>query len=135
MSKTELEAMFWTAGKILDAFIPIDELSGKKRGFTFIRFGTLKEAENAVQLARGRSWGERKTQAQLAKFKQGVKASQSKANKVKSGAFKPSLMPARPAWKTLFKNCGEENSHLNKVGWVVKYGATLGVKVASNVIS
>lgn len=59
MSKTELEAMFWSAGKILDAFIPIDKLSGKKRGFTFVRFGTLKEAENAVQLARGRSWGEK----------------------------------------------------------------------------
>lgn len=127
--------MFWSAGKILDAFIPVDKLSGKKRGFTFVRFGTLKEAEYVVELARGRKWRGRKIQDQLAKFKQGAKDSQGSDNKIKRAVFTPFLMPARPAWNNLSKICGEEKSHLNKVGWAVRNGASLGVRLASNVIS
>lgn len=62
LSKIELVAMFWRPGKILDSFIPIDKLSGKKRGFPFVRFGSLKEAKKAVELAHGRSWRRRKIQ-------------------------------------------------------------------------
>lgn len=74
-AKPELEAIFWRAGKIRDSFIPIDKISGKTRGFAFVRFGSLKEAENAVELAHGRLWRGRKIQVQKATFKQDVKAS------------------------------------------------------------
>lgn len=56
-------------------FIPIDKISGKTRGFAFVRFGSLKEAENAVELAHGRLWRGRKIQVQMARFKQDVKVS------------------------------------------------------------
>eukprot|EP00268_Persea_americana_P068611 TRINITY_DN9583_c0_g1_i1.p3 TRINITY_DN9583_c0_g1~~TRINITY_DN9583_c0_g1_i1.p3 ORF type:complete len:101 (-),score=27.09 TRINITY_DN9583_c0_g1_i1:3660-3962(-) len=69
LSKPALEAMFWRAGKILDSFIPIDKIRGKKRGFAFVRFGSLKEGENAVELVHGRSWRGKKIQVQMAKYK------------------------------------------------------------------
>lgn len=78
-SKTELEDMFCRAGKILDSFLSIDKHSGKKRGFAFIGFGSIQEAKRAVEIARGRSWGGRKIQAQLSKFKQGANATQRNA--------------------------------------------------------
>eukprot|EP00268_Persea_americana_P010845 TRINITY_DN14439_c0_g1_i14.p1 TRINITY_DN14439_c0_g1~~TRINITY_DN14439_c0_g1_i14.p1 ORF type:complete len:147 (+),score=27.06 TRINITY_DN14439_c0_g1_i14:267-707(+) len=65
ISKTELETMFWRAGRIIDMFIPVDKRSNRNRGFAFVRFATFKEAEKVVQLAKRRSWGGRKVQANI----------------------------------------------------------------------
>lgn len=70
MSKVEPKAMFCRAGKILDVFIPMEKHSRRERDFAFVRFGIFHEAEKAVEMARGRSWGGRKIQAQLSRFKE-----------------------------------------------------------------
>ena len=44
ISSTELEAMFYRAGKIVDSFIPKDKYIGRGRGFAFVRFGSMREA-------------------------------------------------------------------------------------------
>jgi RNA recognition motif-containing protein len=54
------------AGRIVDVFIPIDKRSNSKRGFAFIRFQTLREAEKAIELVDGSFWGGRKIQANIA---------------------------------------------------------------------
>lgn len=60
ISEAELEAMFWKVGRIRDVFIPTEKRSNNGKGFTFVRFATLKEAEKAIELAEGRSRGGRK---------------------------------------------------------------------------
>ncbi|KAJ8617639.1 hypothetical protein MRB53_013825 [Persea americana] len=75
--------------------------SVERRGFAFVRFGSLKEAYNAVELAHGRSWRGRKIQVQMARFKQDVKASCAVLTKHPAGS--PPSMPVRPAWKALPK--------------------------------
>lgn len=60
--------MFSSAGRIIDVFIPEDKRNKCNRGFAFVRFATLREAEKAVELAKGRSWGGRKVQANIAHF-------------------------------------------------------------------
>lgn len=57
---TELEAMFYTAGKIVDSFIPKDRSTSRGRGFAFVRFGSMREVELAIEMARGRLWEGRK---------------------------------------------------------------------------
>lgn len=41
ISKAELEAMVWRAGRIIDVFIPIDKTSTSNRRFTFVTFASL----------------------------------------------------------------------------------------------
>lgn len=41
ISKAELEAMVWRAGRIIDVFIPIEKRSTSNRGFAFVRFASL----------------------------------------------------------------------------------------------
>lgn len=48
ISKAELEAMVWRAGRIIDVFIPIDWRSNNNKGFAFIRFATLREREGRL---------------------------------------------------------------------------------------
>lgn len=67
ITKTDLGAMFYRAGKIIDSFLPVDQ-EGRKWGFAFVRFATCWEAEKAVNLAVGRSQGGRKLQVNLARF-------------------------------------------------------------------
>lgn len=57
ISSPELEAMFCRAGRILDSFIPKDTARSRGRGFAFVRFGLMREAELSTELAKGRSWG------------------------------------------------------------------------------
>eukprot|EP00268_Persea_americana_P030482 TRINITY_DN29470_c3_g1_i1.p1 TRINITY_DN29470_c3_g1~~TRINITY_DN29470_c3_g1_i1.p1 ORF type:complete len:162 (+),score=33.06 TRINITY_DN29470_c3_g1_i1:191-676(+) len=68
ISKAEIEAIFWRAGRIHDVFIPKERRDNSNRGFTFVRFATLRDAEKAVEIADGRFWGGRKIQANLAEF-------------------------------------------------------------------
>ena len=65
ISTPELEAMFCRAGRVLDSFIPRDTVTGRGRGFAFVRFGSMREVELAMELTRGRLWGGRRTNVQL----------------------------------------------------------------------
>lgn len=67
--------MFSNAGRIVDVFIPVEQGTRKNMGFVFVRFATNREAEKAMDLAMGRSWGGchgkilgRKIQANMALF-------------------------------------------------------------------
>ena len=68
ISKAEIEATFWRAGRIKDVFIPKDRRNNGNRGFAFVRFATLTEAERAAEMAEGRVWGGMKLQANLAQL-------------------------------------------------------------------
>lgn len=65
ISKTELEAMFFRSGRIVDSFLPVDRVSGLKRGFAFVRFRSTEEADRAVVEGYGRSWGGKENPSQL----------------------------------------------------------------------
>eukprot|EP00268_Persea_americana_P006229 TRINITY_DN12238_c0_g1_i4.p1 TRINITY_DN12238_c0_g1~~TRINITY_DN12238_c0_g1_i4.p1 ORF type:complete len:198 (-),score=15.19 TRINITY_DN12238_c0_g1_i4:175-768(-) len=51
LTRTEVEDMFYRAGKIVDIFIPTDRHSGRKRGFVFVRFALQLEAKRAIEMA------------------------------------------------------------------------------------
>lgn len=53
---SELDVMFWRAGRITDVFIPVDKRGNSNRGFASVRVPNLTEAEKAVELAEGSSW-------------------------------------------------------------------------------
>ena len=142
--------MFCRGGKILDSFIPIDKNSGKKRGFAFVRFGSIQEAEKAVELARGRSWGGRKIQVQLSKYKQVPNPAQEnenlhrkndgEANPWSAGQVNPwsarqaNPWSARQAWNAGLKGLMKEDTPSKKVGWIMRNGDLFGVRIVSNVI-
>lgn len=52
--------MFRRARITRDIIIPMDRRSRRPRGFAFVSFETLQEAERTVELSEGRSWGGRK---------------------------------------------------------------------------
>lgn len=58
--------MFYRARRIGDIFIPLDQSIRKNRGFAFICFTARREADRAIELAMGRSWGGKKIRANLA---------------------------------------------------------------------
>lgn len=62
--------MFYKAEKIVDIFIPAEQGSrtvGDKR-VAFVRFASRREAEKAIDLAKGRSWCGRKIQLNMARY-------------------------------------------------------------------
>lgn len=66
ISITELQSMVFRAGKIIDTFLPIDRSTGKKMGFGFVRSRHYQEAQSAIEMVQGRSWGGRRISAYLA---------------------------------------------------------------------
>eukprot|EP00268_Persea_americana_P010935 TRINITY_DN14497_c1_g2_i2.p1 TRINITY_DN14497_c1_g2~~TRINITY_DN14497_c1_g2_i2.p1 ORF type:complete len:156 (+),score=29.41 TRINITY_DN14497_c1_g2_i2:894-1361(+) len=76
ISSPELKAMFCRAGRIFDSSIPKESASSKGRGFAFVRFGLMREAELGIELARGRSWGGRRINMQLSNQRKKVESSQ-----------------------------------------------------------
>lgn len=70
ISKPELKAMFWRAGRIVDFFIPVDRASGKKRGIAFVRFLFEVEARRVVEIVTRRSFRGRKISAQVAHYQE-----------------------------------------------------------------
>lgn len=60
--------MFCRAGRIVDIFIPINKVSGLSRCCAFVRFTRQNEAERAEEMAKGRSWGGRKLQVNMARY-------------------------------------------------------------------
>lgn len=68
MSITEVKAKFFWAGRIVNIYLPKVRSSRDTRGFAFVRFATCREAEKAIELAEGRSWGGHKIQVNMEKF-------------------------------------------------------------------
>lgn len=58
------------------SFIPKELISGKGRGFAFVGFETMREAEQAIELANGKSWGGRRINVQFANQRRKAKSSQ-----------------------------------------------------------
>lgn len=119
ISKTEVEAMFCRAGRVVDVFIPVDQSSRNNRGFAFVRFATKKDAENAVELALGRSWGGRKFHANLTQFQ---KKKQGRVN---------GYADLEARGKNQFLKEGEQRANLRSAGWILDEGKKKGVRVAS----
>ena len=111
--------MFCRGGKILDSFIPIDKNSGKKRGFAFVRFGSIQEAEKAVELARGRSWGGRKFHTNLVQFQE------KKKGRVTGHSDLEGI------GNNQFLKGGEHGANMRSAGRIVDEGGEKGVRVAS----
>ena len=68
ISKADIENIFRKAGRLQDVFIPKDKRDNSNRGFAFVRFANLAEAKKAAEMGKGRVWGGRKLQANLAQF-------------------------------------------------------------------
>ena len=66
ISKTELEAMFCRAGKVVNSFIPVERATGKQRGFGFVEFRSEREAKLGIEIVSGRSWVGQRIQADFA---------------------------------------------------------------------
>lgn len=112
--------MFCRAGKIVDIFIPKDEKNGKNKGFAFIWFATSREADQAVEIATRRSWGGKKLQVNMARFK-------SELSQKSRRTWKETLLLERPKSIEASSSGGsknrdirlEANSYLWKIGWEV----------------
>lgn len=47
-SEDDVKAHFSAAGTVLSVFLPMDKVTGRKRGFGFVEFGTEAERDAAV---------------------------------------------------------------------------------------
>jgi RNA recognition motif-containing protein len=99
----------------------LDKISGKKRGFAFVRFCSFQEAKKAMEIARGRSWGGRRIHVQLSKFKQSF-TTHNPTIKVRPGSSmrqeKNLRDPVKSSWAGLFKTHEKNLSPQSKKGWV-----------------
>lgn len=126
--------MFCRAGKIVDVFLPWNPSSGKIRGFAFVRFGSLLEADRAISLAVGRSWGGRKILVNMAKF-------QASRHEVEEDRGEPPCIVQTCSNVVCGGDIVVENAWLRKartskgaVGWVIDEGKEKGVRVTSWVV-
>lgn len=134
ISITELRAMFYQAGRIVDIFLPKDCSSGKTRGFASVRFASPMEADRAIEMAMGRSWGGQRIQVNMARFQ--ANKMEGKGRKTKDqGAVKGPYCRAvvgddsRSSWA----NRGGISE--GAAGWIVEEGAEKGVRVALWVVA
>ena len=138
ISRAEIEAIFWREGRINDVFIPKDRRDNSNRGFAFVRFATLREAEKAVQIAEGRLWGGMKIQANLAQFSS--KNSERRGKERSQGAW--NMQSSFHAGETNTAGASEparEQGRNNSLcsgtaGWLVEEGEGKGVRVAPWVV-
>src|SRR5271154_7240827 len=55
LTEPELEKLFSAAGTVVSVAIPVDRVSGNKRGFAFVEMSTQAEAEAAVKQFNGQT--------------------------------------------------------------------------------
>jgi len=55
VTEPDLEKMFAQAGTVVSVAIPVDRVSGNKRGFAFVEMSTQAEAEAAVKQFNGQT--------------------------------------------------------------------------------
>ena len=49
-TEDDIRAHFQTAGSVLNVFVPLDRETGRKRGFAFVEFNDLAQAQEAIRL-------------------------------------------------------------------------------------
>src|SRR5882672_11033954 len=49
-TEDDIRAHFSTAGNVLNVFVPLDRETGRKRGFAFVEFNDLAQAQEAIRL-------------------------------------------------------------------------------------
>lgn len=133
--------MFCRAGEILDPFIPIEKHSGRKGGLAFIRFGSFQEAERAVEMACGRSWGGRFKRCPDSKKEK--TSDQMNVGQNREGAAQMHLMlrasqtlptVMKPAWRASTNAFQKKSGIKSKGGWIVMDGLVPEVRLPSHVI-
>ena len=117
-------------------FIPKDKRDNSNRGFAFVRFATIREAERAVAMAEGRVCGGWKLQANLAKFCPNIKKRRGEES-------------SKRDWKNFRQSSfWHEEHHMGEVqdqrskqeeeerlaGWIVEEDKGKGVRVAQWVV-
>lgn len=120
--------MFHRFERIIDVFQPKDKYSGRSRGFAFARFASCGEAEKAIDLATGRSWGGRKIQ--VARYLGNAKARdlEDKCHPLRESLVGHDGGVVGNAWS---RRIGERGI----AGWIVEEGSMKGVRVAPWVVA
>ncbi|KAH7403978.1 hypothetical protein KP509_15G003400 [Ceratopteris richardii] len=67
-SADDLFPLFDRHGKVVDVFIPRDRRTGDSRGFAFVRYKHIEEAEKAIERLHGRVVDGREIMVQFAKY-------------------------------------------------------------------
>lgn len=124
-----MQALFYRSGRIVDIFLPGFRPSGNLRGFVFVRFPTYREAELAIQMAEGRSWGGRRIKVNLARSQASNSDGTLAAAKVPPPGV-PAGVKGVNAWAMKSRLALKEPA-----GWIVEVGEGRGVRLASWVVA
>jgi cold-inducible RNA-binding protein len=52
-TEEDLKQSFSQAGTVVSTFIPVDKMTGRKRGFGFVEMATNEEAAKAIEMLNG----------------------------------------------------------------------------------
>ena len=52
-TEEDLKQAFSQAGTVVSTFIPVDKMTGRKRGFGFVEMGSNEEAAKAIEMLNG----------------------------------------------------------------------------------
>src|SRR5947207_2395437 len=55
-AEEDIRAHFSAAGNVLNVFVPLDRETGRKRGFAFVEFNDLAQAQEAIRLFSNQSF-------------------------------------------------------------------------------
>ncbi len=53
-TEEDLKQVFSEAGTVVSTFIPVDKMTGRKRGFGFVEMATNEEAAKAIEMFNGK---------------------------------------------------------------------------------
>eukprot|EP00268_Persea_americana_P059006 TRINITY_DN71919_c0_g1_i1.p1 TRINITY_DN71919_c0_g1~~TRINITY_DN71919_c0_g1_i1.p1 ORF type:complete len:128 (+),score=23.92 TRINITY_DN71919_c0_g1_i1:180-563(+) len=119
--------MFCGAGKIINS-LPVDRISGKKRGLGFVRFKSEAEVLIGMEIADGRSWGGRKISAKFAL----PPPDRSVRPYTHSHDHKPTL--TNNPWFSGRNPLLKEPAVEKRAGWILSNGSQPTVRAASWVV-
>lgn len=69
-TEDQLRELFAQAGTVNEVLIIKDRDTGQSKGFAFVTMGTQEEAENAIRLLNGKSFGNRELKINIARPKE-----------------------------------------------------------------
>jgi len=88
-TEDDIRAHFSTAGNVLNVFVPLDRETGRKRGFAFVEFNDLAQAQEAIRLFNNQSFKGRPLAVNEARAKESRPPGPGGP-----GAFRPGPRPA-----------------------------------------